>query len=57
MMTGALAVLVLAAGAGTDAYGGTVLAEEFDAAPLWFKVAGPKGAPTVISLHGGPGYT
>ncbi|WP_394839111.1 alpha/beta hydrolase [Pendulispora rubella] len=36
-------------------FGGTFLAMP-DGVAVWYKVAGPERAPTVVFLHGGPGY-
>lgn len=35
--------------------GGSFLVTD-DGVPLWYRVAGPANAPTVLFLHGGPGY-
>lgn len=38
------------------AYAHGAYLEASDGANLWYRVAGPEGAPAVLFLHGGPGY-
>lgn len=54
MLSAVLAVALSAASSTPDAYGGTLL--ESGSVSIWHKEAGPKGAPAVMYLHGGPGY-